>query len=177
MRGWLLLDEAKELLTRWLGCTVTGGMIALLAVCQVSTAQAKTKMSCSTDVTGQVMAARPSLLGNYSCGVPFAGLPQGEPEDVYEFTCEINGDVTVLLTNMDCNLDIYVLDNTCQPGAGCLEGETSAFSIDDSVTFSCISGVTYAIIIEGRGFGGGCTPSGGNYNLDVEVGAWCRSGR
>ena len=34
-------------------------------------------------------------------------------------------------------LDIYVLDDTCDPYAGCLYGSTQSYAVDDEVTFEC----------------------------------------
>ena len=34
---------------------------------------------------------------------------------------------------MNCDLDIYVLDSTCDPDGGCVAGSTNANNTDDSV--------------------------------------------
>ena len=61
----------------------------------------------------------------YTCGGPNVDLTQNGPDDVYEFTCQQDGDVTVSLSGMDCDLDLYVLDSTCDPMSGCEAGSTA----------------------------------------------------
>jgi hypothetical protein len=100
----------------WLNWIGSCGIAAVVVLSPV-TSIAATVLSCSSNLTGQVAAAGSSTLG---------------PEDVYEFTCEVDGDVTFVLSDMDCDLNIYVLDDTCQPGAGCLEGSAASFVTTDS---------------------------------------------
>ena len=121
----------------------------------------------------------------YSCGSPNVPLDQNGPDDVYAFTCQQSGDVTVTIDNLDCDLDIYILDDTCDPITGCVAGATAAFAASDQVNFYCTEGVTYHIVVEGFGhtysawnnYGNGagyCNPevpaSEGNYTLHFETG-------
>ncbi|NCG18376.1 MAG: hypothetical protein GWP91_05095, partial [Rhodobacterales bacterium] len=116
----------------------------------------------------------------YGCGAPFANVAQDGPDDVYAFNCQQSGDVTVEISNMDCDLDIYVLDSTCDTTNGCVAGSTAPFNASDSVTFTCTLGETYYVVVEGYGetfngynsYTGGagyCSPenpfSDGNYEL------------
>jgi hypothetical protein len=147
------------------------GVATLMSSMIAADVQAATVATCSSDFSGQVMSANVSQLESYACGVPSAGLGQAGPEDIYEFTCQGSGPVTVQLSGLDCDLDLYILDGTCDPGAGCLEGATTSSTTNESVTFSCTAGITYAIVIEGLGFdAAACTPSQGNYTVDFEVG-------
>jgi MYXO-CTERM domain-containing protein len=144
-------------------------------------------LTCSSSVTGQVAGSEASRLGGtaatsaYSCGTPYAPLAQTAGEDVYAFSCQANGDVTLEVTGMDCDLDIYVLEDSCDPYGGCHEGSTEASTTTDSVTFACFEGDTYYIVIEGYGYTedpfytGYCWPGEGNYTLsfDVSAGTGC----
>ena len=56
--------------------------------------------------------------GCYDCGDPYSPLTQTNIEDVYAFTCQADGDVTMQITGLDCDLDIYILDDTCDPYQG-----------------------------------------------------------
>ena len=75
--------------------------------------------NCSSDVAAQMNGARPSLLSGYGCD----GKPQPGPEDIYEFACQTTGNVTVTLSGLHCDLDLYVLDDTCQRLIGPRAGE------------------------------------------------------
>jgi hypothetical protein len=145
------------------------------------------ELTCSSTVTGRVSYSEASDLGGggrnvYSCGSPYSGLSQTSAEDVYSFTCQRNGTVTLEISGLDCDLDIYILDDTCDPYTGCEDGSTAASYTTDSVTFSCTAGDTYYVVIEGYGFGGASVPAGictgaseGDYTLgfDVTAGTGC----
>ena len=115
------------------------------------------ELSCSSEIVTQVDHTQPSQLGAecdalgcYSCGDPWVNQAQLAPEAVYEFQCQQTGEVTMLVTDMPCDLDIYVLDNTCDPYGGCVDGSTAP-DADDSVTFTCDAGETYYIVVEAYG--------------------------
>jgi MYXO-CTERM domain-containing protein len=78
------------------------------------------------------------------------------------------------VTGLSCDIDIYVLDDTCDGSSGCLAGATNASTTTDSVTFSCVAGRTYYIVMEGYGFtpgaAGGCG-SAGSYTFSFDVSA------
>src|SRR5438045_3305139 len=76
-------------------------------------------LTCSSTVAGRVSYTGTSNLGGtcasgkcYTCGTPYADLTQTRNEDVYSFTCERAGSVTLDISGLDCDLDIYVLDST-----------------------------------------------------------------
>ena len=142
-------------------------------------------LNCSSDISDQVTGSDPSLLGGssypYTCGTPYAPLYQQAGEDVYEFVATHSGSVTLEVTGMDCDLDIYVLDSSCDSQTGCLSGSTAAGSADDSVSFPATAGSTYYIIIEAYGYtvgsyySGYCGSGDGHYTLsfDVSAGTGC----
>ncbi len=141
-------------------------MLSLLALALTSVAHAacpsevtiQGELSCSSSFAGTVSASDDSLLGGtcedglcYTCGEPYANENQEAPEAVYTFTCQQSGTVTMLITDLTCDLDIYVLDDSCDPNAGCLMGSTAPYAADDSVEFACSPGETYYIVVEAYG--------------------------
>jgi len=169
-----------------------GAPVAAEAACPANVPILNT-LTCNSEINSQVTHTATSQLGGtcannacYSCGAPFADEPQLGPEGVYEFTCQVSGDVTLLVTNLPCDVDLYVLGDTCDPFADCLFGATNSFASDDSVTFTCAANTTYYIVVEAYGVGhadqasGPCEDSGGNlftptYTLsfDVSAGTGC----
>ncbi len=116
------------------------------------------RLSCSSNLPSQVDHTATSRLGGlcedeacYACGAPFDEQEQVAPEAVYSFTCQTSGSVTMEITDLPCDLDIYVLDDTCDPWGGCLQGSTASFAADDAVTFVCEEGRTYYIVVEAYG--------------------------
>ena len=150
-------------------------------------------LTCNSEINSQVVHTATSQLGGtcannacYSCGAPFADEPQLGPEGVYEFTCQVSGSVTLLVTNLPCDVDLYVLAHGCDPFNDCLFGATNSFASDDSVTFTCAANTTYYIVVEAYGVGhasqasGPCEDANGalytpTYTLsfDVSAGTGC----
>ncbi len=104
-------------------------------------------LSCSSEITTTIDWQATSLLGGpcansecYACGTPYDMQEQVAPEAVYTFQCQKTGDVLLTITNLPCDLDIYVLDDTCDPYSGCVEGSTASYAVDDSVPFTCTTG-------------------------------------
>ena len=88
-------------------------------------------LTCSSSIEGMIDHTSQSMLGGecddeacYSCGDPWFNQPQYAPEAVYGFTCQRTGSVTMLITDLPCDLDIYVLDASCDPYGGGLYGST-----------------------------------------------------
>jgi len=73
------------------------------------------------------------------------------PEAVYSFECQLEGSVSMLITDLTCDLDIYVLDDSCDPYTGCLEGSTESYDTDDGVEFTGIPRETYYVVVEAYG--------------------------
>ena len=150
------------------------------------------ELSCSSNYDSFVDHTSPSFLGGgcddqlcYSCGDPWANQEQNAPEAIYSFECQVSGEVTLQVTNLTCDLDIYVLDSTCDPYSGCLHGSTAPAAATDSVTFTCTAGETHYVVVEAYGAGdlgdhvsGPCTDTGlwdgviydPNYTLSFDVG-------
>jgi len=169
------------------------GAAALPALAQAacpSTIPILEELYCSSEIDSFVDHTEPSLLGGacedslcYSCGDPWAEQDQVAPEAVYSFECQLSGTVSLLITNLPCDLDIYALDSSCDPyGEGCIAGSTASYAVDDLVVFDCTAGETYYIVIEAYGTAhldlasGPCTDSSGTvysptYTLSFDVSA------
>ncbi len=145
-------------------------------------------LTCSSDIQDTIDHTEESHLGGedageeYSCGDPWVDQSQLAPEAVWSFTCQLAGSVRMLITDLPCDLDIYVLDDTCDPYVGCLYGSTQPYSVDDEVTFECTPGQTYYIVVEAYGTdhldiaSGPCVDESGNvyspdYTLNFDVSA------
>jgi len=133
----------------------------------------KDKLTCSSSISGKIDHEEESYLGGactdkecYTCGDPFDDEPQYAPEDVYTFGCQKTGNVQLRLSDLPCDMDIYILDRTCDPYTGCLFGSTQSYDVDDGVEFACTEGEEYIIVIEAYGTdhlenaSGPCTTTG-----------------
>ena len=130
-------------------------------------------LTCSSTFYGNVDHTEISHLGGecnvdecYTCGSPYANEKQEAPEAVYTFHCQRTGNVVMEIQNLPCDLDIYVLDSTCDPNTGCVEGSTQPYNVNDAVEFECIAGDTYYVVVEAYGTrhldvaSGPCTDNG-----------------
>ena len=77
---------------------------------------------------------------------------QAGPEDIWEFVCPSTGTVELSFTDLDCDLDFMVLGADCNPSGGVITGSVLDHRASDSLSFECIEGETYYIVIEGFGF-------------------------
>ena len=137
-------------------------------------------LTCSSEVSGRITSSTPNELSSsatrdaYTCGSPFAPLTQPGGDNVYAFSCLATGSVPLQVRGLDCDLDIYILGDTCDPTADCLDGSTAASTTTDSVTFDCTAGETYYVAVEGYGYTfatgtGACRAGDGAYTLSFDV--------
>jgi hypothetical protein len=106
----------------------------------------------------------------YSCGMPFDSLAGIGPEDIYQFTPQNSGDVTLMLTGLNCQVDLYILDSTCDSDSGCITGNTTTGTSSKSVMFTASASEVYYVVVETSLVGG--TPSWPcTYMLSAEVAA------
>ena len=166
-------DEADPMMRLCLaliaGLTLLGG--PAMAVCPSSVPVAGS-MTCSSVISGNLNYYEPSDLDYYTCGSPFAPLNQQAAEEAYEFTCQVTGTVTMDISGLSCDLDIYILGPSCNPSTACMAGSTAASTTVDAVTFNCTAGTTYYVLIEGWGMAyAGCGPGSGTYTLSFDVSA------
>ena len=138
----------------------------LLSVLSLANAQCpsgetiQAALTCSSNYYGVVDHTEDSHLGGtcsdnntecYSCGEPYANEPQIAPEAVYTFFCQNSGNVVMEIQDLPCDLDIYVLDDTCDPYNGCVQGSTEPYDVNDMVQFECVQGELYYIVVEAYG--------------------------
>jgi len=113
----------------------------------------------------------------YTCGT--AAFGEG-PEDVYAFLCPASGSVTLGLSGIDCDLDLYMLPSSCDP-ASCVFGSTNGGVDPEGGVTACSPGLIYYFVVEGFGFTEGGRSDGptaycntdsaspqGNYTLSVD---------
>ncbi|MFT4622645.1 MAG: hypothetical protein ACI8PZ_001301 [Myxococcota bacterium] len=77
--------------------------------------------------------------------------PGNGPEAVFSLVCPATGDVTVRLDGLDCDLDLFVLDDTFDPATGVLGFSTGEQRDAEVVTVPCEIGATRYIVVEGFG--------------------------
>ena len=129
-------------------------------------------LTCSSVLREQVTPQDPNRIsGPYVC--PQQHLQSGG-EHVYSFRCQQNGPVHLLLEDLQCDLDIYILDESCDTRQGCVGESVAGSNSRDEVTFQCRAGSTYMVIIEGYGYQadaiGRCFgPNAGAYTLRFDV--------
>ena len=128
-------------------------------------------LTCSSVIRDELTASTPNrLTGPYVCP---AQLHQRGGEHLYSFRCQKNGPVRLLISDLQCDIDIYVLDDTCDTRSGCQGESVAASNASDEVQFDCQAGQQYFIAIEGygfQGFLGGCKKNNaGRYTLQFDV--------
>ena len=125
-------------------------------------------LDCASDIAGQVLITDvDDVSGSFSCGVPNGPAAQNGPDLVYEFVCPVTGDLVFDWGGLDCDLDVFVITDTCDPdGLGCRVGANDSGTTGARLQFSCIQGDTYFLIVEawgytvGAGVMGACNPNG-----------------
>ena len=127
-------------------------------------------LTCSSVIRDEITKSTPNrLTGPYICPKQ---LHQRGGEHIYSFRCQQNGPVRLLISDLKCDLDIYVLNATCDTRAGCVGESVAASNASDEVRFDCRAGEQYYIAIEGygfQGFSGRCGNNSGHYTLKFDV--------
>jgi len=157
-------------------------MIALLAAAALAApgnCAPDGAIDCGTNIAAQVLPTDINdVAGTFSCGVPNGIAPQDGPDHVYEFICPVTGDVVFDWGGLDCDLDVFVVTESCDPdGPGCLVGANDAGTTPARLQFTCIQGDTYYFLVEAWGYTapvgvmGACNPNGmfGHYSLRVDA--------
>ena len=78
---------------------------------------------------------------SYSCST----FDASGREYTYSFTSDVTGQVSVALSNLAVDLDIYVVGDQ---GGGCDPGNCLGFG-EDNITFDAVAGETYFIVVDG----------------------------
>jgi hypothetical protein len=71
---------------------------------------------------------------------------------VHVFSCTRTGSVEIHIESMDCDLDLYVLDDGCDPTTDCLAESVGHAGPDGTVEFDCVAGEDRFVVVEGYGF-------------------------
>lgn len=71
------------------------------------------------------------------------------PELVWRFGTTVDEDVTLSMTGLSADLDLYVLEDTACDGSGCIEVSSSPNSSDETLTFTAIAGTEYVVLVDG----------------------------
>ncbi|MCX5768695.1 MAG: choice-of-anchor D domain-containing protein, partial [Candidatus Hydrogenedentes bacterium] len=95
-------------------------------------------LSCGDSRAGN-NAGQPSNIDSYPC----VGWLENGPEMVYSFTVPADTSVTVQLSGLSADLDLFVLEGTCLPANCIAHGDSQAL-------FSAEAGVPYYIVVDGR---------------------------
>lgn len=146
------------------------GGLAWAGLC--SSLDVRGALTCSSVIQDALSAQTPNnLSGPYICPRKFL---QSGGEHVYTFSCQQDGPVRLLIEDLKCDLDIYVLDETCDTRQGCIGESVAGSNSSDEVSFSCEAGRTYTVVIEGFGFqqmaSSRCKePDSGRYTLRFDV--------
>ncbi len=71
------------------------------------------------------------------------------PEMAYAFVTDLTEPVTVTLTGLEDDLDLYALDSTVCNGESCITASDSGDTDDESLTFDATSGEEVIIVLDG----------------------------
>jgi len=147
-------------------------VIALSTNAQANCALVSTEgnLTCGGQVNGRVLGADPSDMTGYTCA--YANQPG--PDHTWDLICPATGQMTVTMSNLDCDMDLYAVSD-CDPISGCATGSANVGLADEVIVFNCVAGYTAQIVVEGwaYAFWGGvdnCDAGDGNYTLTVDGG-------
>jgi hypothetical protein len=105
------------------------------------------ELTCNADLLSQTTAQGTDALDYYSCGTVNGPQVESNEENIYAFTPQAEGTVTVFIDNMTTNHNLYVLDSVCDQ-ASCIGGADNFDVATDSVSFFAVAGNTYYIVVE-----------------------------
>lgn len=100
--------------------------------------------TCDTPTNGSLVGA-PTDLNGYFC----AGSAQSGGERVYSLVAPTTGDITIDLTNLTSDTDLFVMrsDNGCDPD-DCVGASENAGNAAEQIVLNAAGGRTYYIAVE-----------------------------
>ena len=119
-----------------------------------------TPLACG-DSAGTLTTADVADFESYSC----TEYGQGG-ERVFSFRCTAAGEHYVFITPT-CDLDLVLLDASCDPSAGCLEASVAGGMSNEQVFFDCTAGEVFHVVVEGFDVGSAECPSA-EYRMVVD---------
>ncbi|MCK9463981.1 MAG: M23 family metallopeptidase [Proteobacteria bacterium] len=89
-----------------------------------------------------------STTGNfyYGCGSEFV---YSGPEIAYSFATDLDEPVTVTLTGLFADLDLFVLGGTACDGEDCIAESSEGDTADEALSFDAAAGVEVVIVVDG----------------------------
>jgi uncharacterized protein (TIGR03382 family) len=97
-------------------------------------------LNCQGSISGYVSTAASTLTGYTTWTHPYG-------EDVFTFTCSYTGVVSLSLTNLGCDLDLFVMPASCAPAQTITFGVNAA-NANETAQFTCQAGQTYYVSVE-----------------------------
>jgi hypothetical protein len=114
-------------------------------------------MACNTPVHGS-MAGATAKLSRYSC----ARFGQFGPERIYSLRAPMTGEVTVDLTQISSDYDLFVLsDSSGCNASSCIGGSENGGSSNERISFWASAGQTYYVVVEDY------SDAGGNFTVEA----------
>lgn len=114
--------------------------------CPQTTCQAQGLLPCNTTVNG-TSAGAPNEVNEYSC----SNWPNTGPEAVYTLTPPASGTVTVNLTGLSEDVDLFVTQangTACDPD-NCIDASGEYDLADEQAQFTASAGTTYYVVVDG----------------------------
>lgn len=126
--------------------TASGGYDMSFSATGVKCCTPDGTVSCTTPVTGTTVGAS-DLIDSYAC----IGWNETGPEKTYLFEPTYDGQVTATLSDLSDDMDIFVLENSCDPDSCIAYGNTTT-------SFTAEAYKQYFIVVDGyNGAQGGFT--------------------
>jgi hypothetical protein len=102
----------------------------------------------------EVWGNQPSLIDSYdACTTVY---PEAGPEFILPFACPGDTSVVVTIGGTDCDVDLFVLDEPCDPAVDCMDYSVlggAGGGLQDLVVFDCQAGQTRYLAVEGFDLG------------------------
>jgi len=89
-----------------------------------------------------------STTGNFFYGCPGGWMYSG-PEIAYRFVTDLDEPVTVTLTGLSEDLDLFALESAACAGDDCIEESTNSGTNDEELTFEAAAGVEVVLVVDG----------------------------
>jgi murein DD-endopeptidase MepM/ murein hydrolase activator NlpD len=83
---------------------------------------------------------------NYGCST---GYTYSGPELSFTFSTPLDEPVTLAVTGLAADLDLYVLDSPACDGTGCVASSVNPEGSDETVTFDAAAGQEYVVVLDG----------------------------
>jgi hypothetical protein len=102
------------------------------------------EIPCSTQLTANT-ATGDSVHGHYGCSEwSYSG-----PEHVWEFRTDVDEDVVIDITDLDEDLDVYLMASQDALPNECLDFSAESKVEDEQLTFHATAGTSYWVVLDG----------------------------